>query len=219
VTPQPVADNQERLAYTFDDLTPSSVVASLRWEKLRVPMKIEVDLPATMRSSIATELRGGKHWSADAYNAAARWELRNGDLNTASKYADRALDLRVSASALNTKASILEKKGDKPGAAALRARASQMATENDTLSNTAFGLIGDKKYDDAIAYLNNYIAAHPNTTQAYTVHALLGQAYAEKGDRATAHAEFDKALAAAHDMAERVEVYDYINGLAADQRF
>ena len=216
VTPQPMSDGQERLAYTFDDLTPSSVVASLRWEKLRVPVKIDVDVPATVRASIANELRGGKHWNADAYISAARWELRNGDPDTALKYADRALDLRISSSALNAKAAILEKKGDKQQAAALRARASQIASENDTLNNTAFGLIGQKKYDDAIAYLNNYIAAHPTTDQAYTVYALLGQAYAEKGDRTTAHTWFDKALAAAHDMSERTEVYDYINSLAAD---
>ena len=57
VTPQPAAESQERLAYTFDDVTNNSAIASLRWEKLRIPMKIEVDLPSTVRESISSELR------------------------------------------------------------------------------------------------------------------------------------------------------------------
>src|SRR5229473_6176301 len=61
VTPQTTADNQERLAFTFDDLTNNAATASMRWEKLRVPVKIEVDVPATVRASIRNVLRGGKH--------------------------------------------------------------------------------------------------------------------------------------------------------------
>src|SRR5205085_8537560 len=71
VTPQTVSDNQERLAYTFDDITSNSATAALRWERMRIPFKIEVDVPATVRASIRNELRGGKHWSADAWAAAA----------------------------------------------------------------------------------------------------------------------------------------------------
>jgi len=50
VTPQTLAENQERLEYTFDDITNTAANASLRWEKLRVPIKIEVDLPSTIRA-------------------------------------------------------------------------------------------------------------------------------------------------------------------------
>ena len=39
VTPQSVAESQERLSYTFDDVTNNSAIASLRWEKLRVPSR------------------------------------------------------------------------------------------------------------------------------------------------------------------------------------
>ncbi len=217
VTPQAMNDGQERLAYTFDDLTPSSVVASLRWEKLRVPIKIEVDLPATVRASIQSELRGGKHWNPDAWRAAARFEARNGDLDTALKYIDHALELSLTSRALEAKASLLEKKGDKQAAAALRERAKQLSTESEIINNTAWGLIGDKKYDEAVAWLNKYLAQHPKTTQAYTAYSLIGQAYAEKGDQANARAAFDKAMAAARDASERMEVQDYINALGAKQ--
>ena len=216
VTPQSVADNQERLAYTFDDITNNSTTASLRWEKLRVPFKIEVDVPATVRASIQKELRGGKHWSPDAWAAAARWELRNGDPDTALQYANHALDLGVTTTTLRTKAAVLEKKGDKTGAAELRARAKQNYNAAEEISVTAFPLLGDKKYDEAISYLNGYLSSHPNTPEAWRVYYMLGDAYAHKGDAAKSKDAFDKAMSMAHDSAEREEVQDALNSLGAE---
>jgi TolA-binding protein len=218
VTPQPMADNQERLAYTFDDLAGGTAIAALRWEKLRVPVKIEVDVPATVRASMGDELRGGKHWDANAWAAAARWELRNGDVDTALKYANNAMDLGITTTTLRTKASVLEKKGDVKGAAELRDRSKQIANEAELLNITANGLLNDKKVDEAIAYLNSYIAGHPNSAQAWRAYSLLGQAYAQKGDQAKAHEALDKAMAAARDVAERTEVQDYLNTIGSGEK-
>lgn len=218
VTPQTTAESQERLVYTFDDVTNSAGVASLRWEKLRVPMKIEVDLPSTVRSSIVSTLRGGKHWDANAWAAAARWELRNGSTDTAMQYADHALSLATNAGTLRTKAAVLEKKGDAKGAAELRDRAKPLYTEADTIGNGYGSLVGAKKYDEAIAFLNNYATAHPTSPELWRVYAGLGEAYAAKGDAAKAKENFDKAMAAAHDMAERTEVWDSINTAAAEMK-
>ena len=216
VTPQTVADSQERLSYTFDDVTNNAAVTSLRWEKLRVPMKIEVDLPATVRASIAGTLRGGKHWDGSAWAAAARWELRNGDADTALRYADHALSLNTTSGALRTKAAVLEKKGDAKGAAELRERARSMYTEGETIAIGYGTPMGAKKYDDAIAFLNNYAAAHPASAELWRVYTGLGEAYAAKGDAAKAKENFDKAMAAAHDTSERTDVWDSINSAAAE---
>jgi TolA-binding protein len=216
VTPQTVADAQERLAYTFDDVTNNAAVLSLRWEKLRVPMKIEVDLPSTVRASIASTLRGGKHWDAAAWTAAARWEMRNGNADTALEYVNHALALSTTSGALRTKAAILEKKGDAKTAAELRERAKSMYTESEAIAIGYGTAMGAKKYDDAIAFLNNYAAAHPSTPELWRVYAGLGEAYAAKGDAAKAKEYFDKAMAAAHDMAERTEVWDSINSVASE---
>jgi hypothetical protein len=218
VTPQTVTESQERLGYTFDDVTNNSAVASLRWEKLRVPMKIEVDLPATVRASIASTLRGGKHWDASAWTTAARWELRNGDSDTALAYIDHALSLTTTAPALRTKAAILEKKGDAKGAAELRARAQSMYTEAETIAYGYGVPLGAKKPDDAIAFLNNYAAAHPTSPELWRVYAGLGEAYSAKNDAAKAKEYFDKAMAAAHDNSERTEVWDSINSVAAEMK-
>jgi Flp pilus assembly protein TadD len=216
VTPQAMNDSQERLSYSFDDVTNSSGVLSLRWEKTRVPVKIDVDLPTTIRASISSTLRGNKHWDPSAYAAAARWELRNGDVETANKYADRALELQTSTSTLRTKAAILEKKGDKKGADDLRARAATMFNEPEAIGFAYGPLVNQKKYDEAITWINGYIAAHPTTTQLWRLYSGLGEAYAAKGDAAKAKESFDKAMAAAHDQAERTEVWDSINSVAAE---
>ena len=218
VTPQTVNDSQERLQYTFDDITNNSANVSLRWEKLRVPLRVEVDVPATVRASISNTLRGGKHWDAQAWAAAARWELRNGDVETANKYADTALSLGINGTTLRTKAAILDKKGDAKGAAELRDRAKSIATEAETISIAYSGAMGAKKTDDAIAYLNTYVTAHPTSSELWRVYSFLGEAYAAKGDSAKSKEAFDKAMAAAHDNAERTEVWDSINSVMSDAK-
>lgn len=215
VTPQTMAESQERLLFTFDDVTNNAATASLRWEKLRVPFKIGVDLPATVRASIRDTLRGGKHWDPNAWAAAARWELRNGDADTALKYADKALEYGQTVGTLRTKAAVLEKKGDKAGAKALRDRAMTMANETETLGVSVGGMMGEKKYDDVLKYLNDYLAAHPTTENRWRILAMIGDAYAAKGDTAKAREAFAKAMAAAHDAAEREEVQDSINSMLA----
>ena len=219
VTPLAMADSQERMAFVFDDLTNNSATAALRWEKLRVPFKIEVDVPATVRANIKKELRGGKHWNGDAWAAAARFELRNGDVDTALKYADTAVALGNTTNALRTKAAVLEKKGDTKGAAELRARAAQNYNEGETLIFGVSPLIEAKKYDEAIAFLNNFIASHPNSPETWRAYTSLGEIYARKGDQANAKANFDKAMAAARQESERVEVYDTLNQLAVEGKY
>jgi tetratricopeptide (TPR) repeat protein len=203
------------MAYIFDDLTNNSVTASMRWEKLRVPFKISVDLPATVRASIRDALRGGKHWDPNAWAAAARWELRNGDADTALKYADKALEYGTTTNTLRTKAAVLDKKGDKAGAKALRDRAMTVANEAETIAFTVGPMMGEKKYDDAIKYLNDYLAAHPNSPNCWRIVVMIGDAYLAKGDQAKAREQYDKAMALASDAADREEVQDSINAMGA----
>ena len=75
-----------------------------------------------------------------------------------------------------------------------------------------------KKYDEAISYLSNYAASHPNSPENWRIYARIGDAYAEKGDRANAQAAFDKAMAAARDVTERTEVQDSINQFGSSVR-
>ena len=215
VTPQPMSESQERMAFTFDDLTNNSVTASLRWEKLRVPFKISVDLPSTVRASIRDTLRGGKHWDPNAWAAAARWELRNGDADTALKYADKALEYGATTNTLRTKAAVLDKKGDKAGAKALRDRAMSMANEAEMMAFTVGPMMGEKKYDEAMKYVNDYLAKNPNSPNKWRFLVMVGDAYLAKGDQAKAREYYDQAMALASDAADREEVQDSINAMGA----
>lgn len=218
VTPQPLAESQERMVYTFDDVSNNAATASMRWEKLRVPFKIGVDLPSTVRAEIADTLRGGKHWDPNAWAAAARWELRNGDVDTALKYADKALEYGNTFNTLRTKAAVLDKKGDKAGAKALRDRAMTIANEAETVAVTAGGLMGEKKNDEALKYLNDYLAAHPDSPNKWRVLTMVGDAYLAKGDQAKAREAYDKAMSLASDAAEREEVQDSLNAMGAAEK-
>jgi TolA-binding protein len=213
VTPQQ-AEMQERLFYTFDDTSATSAVASLRWEKLRIPFKIEVETPKLVMASMKDELRSGKHWNADAWAAAARYVARQGDLDTALTYASNSVDLGANVNNLRTKAFILEKKGDAPGAAALRAQAATLSPEADAMSQ-AYQMAGSKKYADAITRLNAWASSHPQSWRAY---AALGEFYGRNGDPAKSKESFDKAMSLTSDMAQRVEVQDSINSLGADAK-
>lgn len=214
VTPQTVSDSQERLLYTFDDPTDKSTTLSLRWEKLRVPVKIEADTPALVTASIRSELRSGKHWNIDALTAAARWNLRQGNLDEALDLATRALDYRIDSGTLRTKAAVLDNKGDAKGAAELRERAKTLATEGDTVG-FAYTFAQKKQWDEGIKYLTDFAATHPQSWRAYS---LLGEFYANKGDHAKAKEQFDKAMSLARDTAERVEVQDSINTVEGEKK-
>jgi tetratricopeptide (TPR) repeat protein len=216
LSPQALPESCERLLFTFDDVSDSSAAVSLRWEKLRVPIRVEVDLAATVRASIQEELRGGKHWNTDSWAAAARWALRNGDLPMAQECADHALALSPTFTALRTKAAVLEKAGDAKGAAALRERARSGASEAQLIEVTAAPLIEQKKYDEAIAYLSGYAEEHPQSTELWRVYAHMGEAYSGKHDSARAHDYFQKAFAAAKDTADKGEVQDSINTIGAE---
>jgi len=59
------ADFREALTYTFEEVKPDSAAATLRWEKLAVPVHISVDVKAVVLRSIKNELRsvGGFTWA------------------------------------------------------------------------------------------------------------------------------------------------------------
>src|SRR6478672_4052177 len=57
VKPRP-AEMKEALAYEVDDVTPASAIFTLRWEKLAVPFKVDVDTHEIVAQSLHSQLRG-----------------------------------------------------------------------------------------------------------------------------------------------------------------
>jgi hypothetical protein len=190
VTPTP-AEPTERLAYTFDDPTDAGVTLSLRWERLRVPIPLAVDTPQVVVQSLRDQLRGAQQFFPAGWSAAAAWCVAHDvNLDEALVWADRSLALRPTFAGLTVKAALLEKKGDAKGAAALREKALASATE-DELNLQGYRLLSQNKLDEAIALFQRNAKDHPDS---WNVYDSLGEAYALKGDKAQAAANYRRAL-------------------------
>jgi hypothetical protein len=186
------AEPTERLAFTFDDPTNTSVLVTLRWEKLKVPVPIQVDTPQVVMASIRKELRGvGQFFGATWARAARYWLENNGDLDEALRFADRAVRMGETFQSLDVRAKILAKKGDAKGAAESQARALKVASEGD-FNNYGYQLLAAKKMDEALAVFEKNVKEHPTSWNAYD---SLGEAQALKGDKKAALASYARALA------------------------
>ena len=204
VTPVP-AEPMERLAYTFDDPTETGVTLSLRWEQLRVPIPIVVDTRQVVVASLREQLRGLHQFFPETWSGAAGWCLRNDvNLDEAMTWVDRSLVLRESYAGLRIKAALIEKKGDARGAEALRAKALTIATEAE-LNQAGYGLLGQNKLDEAIALFQRNVKEHPDS---WNVYDSLAEAYALKGDKAQAAANYRKALDMVKAEDQRVRIQE-----------
>ncbi len=107
----------EWLQYNFIDRTEKSITLALEWEKLSIPIPIEIDLNETVVAHFRYQLRGQQNMSWGAWDAAAAWCLANDThLEEALSWANRSIrggygGFRADKNFTNmqTKALILEK--------------------------------------------------------------------------------------------------------------
>ncbi|MGH9316534.1 MAG: DUF2911 domain-containing protein [Thermoanaerobaculia bacterium] len=211
VTPQP-ADFEERLSYTFDDPTETSVVCALRWEKLKVPFRIDVDTPQVVLASIRTQLRGLPRFSWQGWNQAAGYCLRNNiNLDEALDWSNRSIAMTETFQNLRVKAGLLEKKGDAKTARELRDKALSIAAEAD-LNNYGYQLLGEKKTDEAIVIFQRNVKEHP---ASWNVYDSLAEGYATKGDKKLAADFYTKALGMTADPAQKKRITEALAKLKA----
>ena len=159
-TPKP-AEFEERLEYRFENPTETSADVVMAWDKLAVSFPIQVDTNKVVMASLQSQLRGLPRFGWQGWNQAANWALQHDqDLNQALQWADRSVNTATNFTNLRTKAAILEKKGDTKQAEDLRAQAMKIATEAD-INVYGYQLLGQKKYDEAIAVFRKNIKDYP----------------------------------------------------------
>ncbi|HWO20507.1 MAG TPA: DUF2911 domain-containing protein [Kofleriaceae bacterium] len=203
VTPRPLPGFEERLAFRFDEPSTTKVTLTLAWEKLAVPIAIEVDTPKVVMASMRAELRGSAGFNPDSFVQAASYWVRNGGpLDEALKLVDRSVSAKPTYAGLMARAEILEKQGNAAGAKEARAKAQPLATEND-LNLVGYGLLREKKVDAAIAVFRDVVQRYP---QSWNAQDSLGEALAIKGDKAGAIAAYEKARAMAADPTQKKRI-------------
>ena len=212
VTPRATTASVERLLYRFDDPTETKTTLVLAWEKLEVPITIEVETPQIVMANIRGQLRGPAGFAWQGYAQAANYWVKNGGpLDEALKLVDRSIQMTENYQNLTTKAAIVEKQGNAKAAADLRAKAQGLATEAD-LNQTGYRLIGEKKLDEAIKVFQGNAEHHP---ESWNAQDSLGEALAVKGDKAGATAAYTKALSLVKDPVQKKRIEGVLAGLKA----
>jgi tetratricopeptide (TPR) repeat protein len=208
-TPVP-GEMHERLAYTFDDPTDSTVVATLRWEKLAVPFTIAVDTKTVVVDSLRQQLRGLGQFFWQPWSQAAGWCAANGtNLEEATAWAERSIAMNENFTNLRVKAALLGQRGDQAGAQAAAQRS--LAVANEAEMNTyGYLLMGQGKLDSAITIFRKNTKDYPKSWNTYD---SLGEAYAKRGDRKQAAASYSKALAMVRDETQKKRIESVLAGL------
>ena len=203
---------EERLEYRFENPTETSVDVEMAWDKTAVSFPITVDTNAVVMESLKAQLRGLPRFGWQAWNTAANWAVTHDqDLGQALKWADQSVQTQATFQNLRTKAAILEKQGDAKQAEDLRAQAMKLATEAD-INQYGYTLLGQKKYDEAIAIFRKNIKDYPNSWNCYD---SLGEALAAKGDTKASIESYRKALSMTSDPTQKKRIEDILAKMKA----
>jgi hypothetical protein len=132
VTTMPVklAEPVETFTIDLNDLRDGSATLNLIWEKIRVPVKIEVDILGALLPQIdaAMAAEGGRK----PYAQAAQFYLdQNLDLKKALGWTEAAITERANPTNVHLKAKLLAQMGDKAGAMAAARQSIELAGKAD----------------------------------------------------------------------------------------
>ena len=197
------SSHQEWLLYSFDDVTANSATVSLRWEELRIPFKIEINLHEIMLEDMKQQLSGIPGFFWQGWNQAANYCYVNGiELNQGLEWADHSVGINKNVTNTYTKALILSSLGKKDESAKLKEEALTNALEND-VNTLGYQLLGGGKFDDAIEIFRKNTELYP---ESWNVWDSLGEGYMNKGETKLAVENYTKALGMApEDQHSRIK--------------
>jgi tetratricopeptide (TPR) repeat protein len=190
------AEMKEALAYEVDNVTPDSAVIALRWEKLAVPFKVDVNTHDIVAQDLHKQLRGLAQYTWDGWDDAATYLLANKyNLEEALQYEDRSIGVEERFDNLINKSRILDALNRKDEAAAARTKALGMASVVQ-LHGYGRQLQTEGKQEQAFEIFRTNIRKNPNH---WTTHNEAARIACAKGDFDTAVKEMKLASAAAPD--------------------
>ncbi len=182
---------QEYMSFDFALVDADTARLELRWETLRVPLTIDVDIEQTVVIATDEFLRTATPEDARVWARAAQWCLERGvGLETALAWSEEAVAREKNFSNLGLQAQILDQLGRAADAAPLKQEAWTVATE-DELIQMGGELMAARAYEDAVLIFQLNARSHPESWKA---HDQLADAYNKSGDVQAAMASYDKAL-------------------------
>jgi len=186
----------EALTFDFDDVKRDSAVATLRWEKLAVPIKISVDVNEIVKANLHQQLVGLRQYTWEAWDDAANYLLANKfDLDEALQYEETSIRTEPRFDNYLTKSQILEAMGRKDESATAKNQALARATAAQLYS---YGrqLQQEGKQDQAFDFFRQAAKKDPND---WLAHDGTARIYSAKGDYDSALKEMKLARDGAPD--------------------
>jgi len=130
VTVKPQASEpREAMTFDFDDVKADSAVATLRWEKIAVPFKIDVNVHDIVQTSLHNQLQGLPQYMWEGWDDAATYLLTaKYDLDEALQYEETSIRTEPRFDNFLTKSQILEAMGRKDDSEVAKNKALERAT-------------------------------------------------------------------------------------------
>ena len=197
VTVKPQATElHEAMTFDFDDVKADSAVATLRWEKVAVPFKVEVNVHDIVQASLHNQLQGLAQYTWEGWDDAATYLLTSKyDLNEALQYEETSIRTEPRFDNYLTKSQILEAMGRKDDSEVAKKQALDRATAAQ-LYYYGRQLQGQGKQDQAFDLFRQAAKKDPND---WVVHDGTARIYSAKGDYSNALKEIKITLAGAPD--------------------
>jgi tetratricopeptide (TPR) repeat protein len=197
VTVKPQAtEPREAMAFDFDDVKADSAVATLRWEKVAVPFKIDVNVHDIVQASLHNQLQGLAQYTWEGWDDAATYLLTaKYDLNEALQYEETSIRTEPRFDNYLTKSQILEAMGRKDDSEMAKKQALDRATAAQLYGYGRL-LQGQGKQDEAFDFFRQAAKKDPND---WVVHDGTARIYSAKGDYDNALKEIKITLAGAPD--------------------
>ncbi len=190
VTPRACAMT-EQLTYDFTDVTANGATLILRWEKMEVPIKLEVNVHDIVVAGLPDQLRGlGAFGWETWYEAAHYAHAEKIAPEQAMKWVDNSIARKPNFENQTLKADMLTEQGKTAEAEALRKKMVDEAT-NAELNTYAYQLMQRGKKEEAVKLFELNAKRHADDPN---VHDSLGEGYMMAGNKEAAIKSFKKSL-------------------------
>lgn len=187
----------EYLTYSFENRSNDGATLVLAWDKVRIPIPIEVPTTEITLANIRNELRSTAGFSWMGFQQAANYCLQQEtNYEEALGWADQSVAANENFTNLNTQSQLLGKMGREADAGAAKERAMEVAS-NQELYNYGAQLIGQQQPKKAMEVFQFQAEKYPDTWLSY---AGLGAGNRVNGNLKVALKYYEKAKVGAPDQ-------------------